>query len=125
MLTNVTLNLASDFVFASQVLTNVCLVNYNDVGRVQVAALLGSLHTHTEAEGNISDAKNDDSDVSRGVLGDSSEMAFQNMVSVEESLFAVWLDPHFVLAVLGQIVKACDAQLEFPGLRELSENYTR
>jgi hypothetical protein len=52
-------------------------------------------------------------------------MAFQNVVSVEESLFTVWFDPHFVLAVFGQIVKACDAQLEFPGLRELSENDTR
>jgi hypothetical protein len=51
-------------------------------------------------------------------------MTFQNVVSIEESLFTVGLDPHLVLAVLGQIVQACDTQLEFPGLRELSENYT-
>jgi hypothetical protein len=49
-------------------------------------------------------------------------MTFQNVVSIEESLFTVGLDPHLVL---GQIVQACDAQLEFTGLRELSENYTR
>ncbi len=47
------------------------------------------------------------------------------MVSIKESLFTVGLDPHLVLAVLGQIIKAFDAQLEFSGLRELSENYTR
>ncbi len=73
----------------------------------------------------ISDAKNDDSNVSGVVLGNSCEMTFQNVVSIEESLFTVGLDPHLVLALLGQIIQACDAQLEFPGLRELTENYTR
>ena len=49
-------------------------------------------------------------------------MALQDVVSIEEGLFTVWLDPHLVLAVLGEEVEACDVKLEGLSLGEFAED---
>lgn len=49
-------------------------------------------------------------------------MALEDMVSIEEGLFTIWLDPHLVLAVLREEVEACDVQLEGLSLGEFAED---
>ena len=49
-------------------------------------------------------------------------MALQDVVSIEESLFTVWFDPHLVFAVLCENVEASDVQLERASLGEFAED---
>ena len=49
-------------------------------------------------------------------------MALQDVVSIEEGLFTVRLDPDLVLAVLREEVEACDVELEGLSLREFAED---
>ena len=60
--------------------------------------------------------------VGGSVLSDTSQMSLEDVVSIQESLFTIGLDPYLVLAVFGEVVKAGDVELELHGFgAELSK----
>lgn len=95
------------------------------MSRVEVATLLGGLHAHTEAKRDICNAKNDNSNVGRGIFCDSCEVTLEDVVSVEEGLFTVWFDPDFILAVFCEMVEACNAELELLGFSKFAKDDSR
>ena len=102
----------SNVVFTSEVLPYICLVNHNYLGWVQISALLCRFHTHTESEWDIRYAENNDSGICWCVFCNSCEVAFKNVISVEERLFTVWFHPDLVFAVFCEIIKTSDIELE-------------
>ena len=112
----------SNIVLASEVLAHVSLIDDDDLSWVDLATLLRCLHAHAEAERNIRDWKHDNADIVRCILSNPGEMALQDVVSIEEGLFTVRLDPDLVLAVLREEVEACDVELEGLSLREFAED---
>lgn len=55
--------LCSYLLLASEVLTDVCLIDDDDLGRVEVSALRGRLHAHSETEGDVRDREDDHTNV--------------------------------------------------------------
>ena len=98
----------SNIVFASEVFTDVALIDNDDLRGIYVTALLSCLHADTEAERNIRKRQYDDTDVTGRVFGDSRKMTLQNVVAIEESLLTVGLHPDLILGVFSEIVEARD-----------------
>lgn len=117
--------MCSNVFFAPEILADVCLVDDDNMRGVEVSALGGGLHADAEAEGDVRDGEDDDSNVGGRVLGDPREVSLEDMVTVEEGLLTVGLDPYLELGVLGQVVQTGDVQLEFTRLSELAETGAR
>ena len=107
--------MCSNVVLASEVLTDISLINDNDLSRVNFTALLRGLHAHTEAQWDVRDGKDDYTHVVWRVLCDTSEMTLKDVVAIQEGLFTVGLHPDLIFAVSRQVVQARDVELEFLG----------
>ena len=112
---------ASDVILTSEILANICLINYNNLSWIQVSALLSRLHAHSKADRDVRNRENHNTSVFRSVLSDSSQMTLEHMVAVKECLFTVWFDPDLVFGVLGQVVQASDVELKFLCFREFAK----
>ncbi len=113
--------LCSYLLFASEVLADVCLIDDDDLGGVEVSALRGRLHAHSETERDVRDREDDHTNVRWRVLRDPRQMTLQHVVAIQERLLAIRLHPHLVFGVLGKIVQTRDMQLHLAGLGELAE----
>ena len=105
----------------SDVLSDVCLVEGDDVHGVGVTTLAGGLGCDSEPKRQIIHAVDDASLVLGRVLRDPPQTRLHHVVTVEELLFSPALHPHLVLRIGSEEVQSCDVETKLFSFGELSE----
>lgn len=96
-------------------------MQYYDGRRVQVAAVFRRLCGDTEAQSNIVHVVDDNASILWSVFCNLSQNSLSDMVAVKEGHLCGGFDPHFVLAILCDVVQAGNVQLKLARLCELAK----
>lgn len=112
----------SNIIFTSEIFTNISLINNNYLCGIQISTLDSRFHAHAESKRNICYTEDNNTNIGWCVFGDTCKMALKHVVTIKIGLLTIGLHPHFVAAILGQIIQAGDTKSELARFTKFTEN---
>jgi len=112
---------ASKLILHPQVISHIGLAQNNDAIGIQLPAILRRLRGDTETQRHIRHGKYNNPVAGGDVLRDSAQLALQNVVSVQERLLRLRLEPYLVLGVGGEQVEGLDGEVEVAAVGVLAD----
>lgn len=97
------------------------MIEKYDGSGVQILQGEGSLGSSTKSKRSIVHGKDDDTRVLGDIFGDSTNVGFNDVISVDEGLFTGRLNPDFMFSEFSEDIEGCDVKSESSALGEFTD----